>query len=53
LDASTVADETALMLGNIGENMLARRAVFFKAAEKQQLFYYVHAASRFEFICHC
>lgn len=44
LDGSTVADATALVLGNIGENMLARRAVFLKAEGMEHISYYIHAA---------
>ncbi|ELT92766.1 hypothetical protein CAPTEDRAFT_163902 [Capitella teleta] len=44
VDDSTVADATALVLGNIGENMLARRAVYMRAGERESISYYVHAA---------
>ena len=48
-DGKTLADLLALEIGNIGENMQLRRAVFVKVDEPLQLGSYVHSAGTY---CH-
>lgn len=43
----TVADLTALEVGNIGENIAVRRGVFLRAVNKELVASYVHSTGIF------
>ena len=43
-DGRTVADQVALEVGNIRENMAVRRALYMKASDDAHLGTYVHSA---------
>ena len=45
----TVADEVALTVGELGENIAVRRAAFLRASDTEHLGYYVHVAGRLDF----
>jgi len=48
VDDKSIADMTALEVGNVGENIAVRRAVFFRAiGANQHLASYVHSTGKF------
>lgn len=43
----TVGDDLALAIGNLGENIILRRAVLYNVPEDQHLGWYMHGSSEF------